>query len=107
MLGFSLGLTKSVASSWLSVSSVVCVVGFDIMGIPVVGVRLGLTLVVVFVFADTIFVVSFVMATSISVVTWLFALVTCRLGFFRVWFSGILPHIISLQFIWRFQTFQF
>ena len=39
-----------------------------------------------------------------SMVTWLFTVMACRFGFFRVEFCGLLRHIVHLKFVGSFQT---
>ena len=110
MVGFAISLSGWVDVSWLSSISVVCVVGVSFIRILAVGVRVCLTTVVVIFIARTNFVAlrvvffSFEMTAQISVVTWLFAMVTCRLGVFGVWFCEMMRHSICLLFIGGFKT---
>ena len=110
VVGFATGLTGWVHISWIPVFSIVCIVSIAVFGISVVRVRVCLTTVVNIVSACNFFVVdflSFELTALCTIVAWSFAVVTCRLGLFKVRFCGMLRHTVYLQVIWVFLTMPF
>ena len=84
-------------------SLIICIVRFVCDWCFMVGVRVCLgTTIVVFVFCSTICIVldlvflSFELTALISIVTWLFAMVACWFGFFRILLCVLLHHSIQL-----------
>ena len=95
-----------------------CVVSIVIISIFIVRVKVSLTTIInnisitIFtVIVTTDFVVfkgvylSSKLTALCSIVARIFAVVTCRLGFSRVWFCAVLRHSVLLQLICDFQPF--
>ena len=114
MVSFTTGLTECVDRSEFSVFLILCIVCGGIVENLIVGVRINLTsVIIVVVVAGAIRVVlglvfvSFELTTLASIVTGLSEVVANWFGLFWVLLCGLLRHIIYLQLIWIFQTFQF
>ena len=114
MVSFTTGVTRWVDRSQFSVFLNIWIVCVGFVGKVIVGVGIWLnTVIVVLVFAGTIFVVlgsvflSFELTALVSRATWLFAVVASWFCFFWVLSCGLLRHSVYLEFIWRFQTIDF